>query len=193
MITLNLISPEYKKTIKIKKILRDAQNLFLCITLITIITAIVLLAARKVLEDHFVSTIGQTSLISRNQTENKKIVEINKKIQLAKQIQQDYIPWSRLIIHFSKLVPDNIIIDSFNVNPDANKNEFKISLSGTAAVRNDFLDFKKKLLEAKKLFDEKDVEIPVANLFEKEDIKFNINLKIKKEILANLEIPDNCR
>lgn len=191
MITLNLISPDYKKTIKIKKLLNDMQSLFLYIMFIAIVSAIILLIARRILEDNFVEVVGQTSLISRNPMENKKNTQTNKKIQLAQGVQQDYIPWSRLIINFSKLVPDNVMVDSFVVSPGANKNEWGVSLSGLAANRNDFLDFKKNLLEAKDLFDPKDIKIPIANLFEKEDIKFNINLKITKEVLVNLKMPDN--
>lgn len=191
MITLNLISPNYKKTIKVKNLLNDAENLFLYIMFISIIVAIILLAARKILEDNFVEAVERTSLGAANPAENKKNTQINKKIQLAKQAQQDYIPWSRLIIIFSKLVPNNVKINSFNVIPGDDKNEWEISLSGTAVNRNDFLDFKKNLLDAKDLFDEKEIEIPIINLLKKEKIDFNINLKIKKETLANLSMLDS--
>ncbi|MFH1565084.1 MAG: PilN domain-containing protein [bacterium] len=191
MITLNLISPEYKKTIKIKKILRDGRNVFSYTMFIVILAAIILLIAKRLLDDNYFEAVEQATLISQNPTENKTNKEINKKIKLAWQAQQDYMPWSRLIIMISKLVPDNVTIESFNVNSDVNKTEYKISLSGVAASRNDFLDFKKNLLEAKDLFEEKDIEIPLANLVEKEDIKFDIILKIKKEILANLKMPDS--
>lgn len=191
MITLNLISPEYKKTIKIKRIVKDAQILFLCIMFIVIVAAIMLLNARRMLDDNFVETIGQTSLVSRNQIENKTNAQINQKIQLAQLVQQDYIPWSRFIIIFSKLIPDNVAIDSLIISPDTNQNEWKINLSGMAVSRNDFLNLKKNLLEAEDMFDEKDIEIPIDSLFEKENLKFNINLKIKKEVLVNLKMPDS--
>ncbi|MFH1187252.1 MAG: hypothetical protein V1688_00130 [bacterium] len=191
MITLNLISPDYKKTIKIKKLLNDIENLFLYVMFIAIMAAIILLIARKILEDNFVEAAERTSLIAMNQAENKKNAQINKKIKLARQIQKDYIPWSRLIIIFSKLIPDNVKIDSFNVIPNGNKDEWEINLSGAAANRDDFLNFKKKLLEAKDLFDEKEIEIPMVNLLKKEKIDFDIKLKIKKNILTDLKMLDN--
>lgn len=191
MIGLNLISPEYKKTIKIKKLMNDMQSLFLYIMFIAIVSAIILLIARRILEDNFVEAVSQTSLISRNPMENKMNMQTNKKIQLAKYIQEDYIPWSRLIIRFSELVPENVTIESFIVNPSNKKDEWDVRVSGLSIERKDFLDFKKNLLEAEDLFDPKKIEIPIDNLIEKENIKFNINLKLSKETLTNLKIDDS--
>jgi hypothetical protein len=188
MLKLNLISPEYKKTIKIKKILTDVQNLFLYVTFIVTISATILLIARIILEDNFTEVVEQTSLISRYPAKNKKNTEINKKIELAKSVQDDYIAWSRLIINFSKIVPDEIQINSFNVNPYGATNEWVLNIVGKAANRNDFLTFKENLLAAKELFEEKNIDIPITNLFEKENINFSINIKIKKEILTNLPL-----
>lgn len=187
MIRLNLISPDYKKMIKVKRILSDIQNLFLYIVLVVIAAAIILIVARQILEDNFLQIVGQTSLISRSPAENKINIEINKKIELAQKTQEDYIAWSRFIINFSKLVPDNVLISSLIVNPNENRTEWQINLSGIAANRDDFLTFKENLLEAKELFNEKEINIPITNLFQKENIQFNINIKIKKEILTNLK------
>lgn len=188
MLKLNLASPEYKKAIKIKRILSDVQSLFLHITFIVVVAAIILLIARKILDDNFIEAVGQTSLISRSPTENKKNIEINKKIELAKEIQSNYIAWSRLIINFSKLVPDNIEINSLNVNPAGKQNELMMNISGKAVNREDFLAFKENLLGAKDLFEEKEIDIPITSLFEKENIKFDINIKIKKEVLTSLQL-----
>lgn len=187
MLKLNLISPEYKKNIKMKQILHDVKNLSLYVTLIVVVSATILLIARLILEDNFAETIGQTSLISRNPAENKTNIEINKKIELAKQVQSDYIAWSRLIINFSKLVPNGVEISSFNVNPCPKIDEWTINIVGKAANRNDFLTFKENLLKAKDLF-QKEIDIPITNLFEKENINFNININIKKEVLTNLPL-----
>lgn len=191
MITLNLISPDYKKTIKIKKFLHVIQNLFLYILFISVVTAIILLIARSILEGNFVETVEQTFLISKKPAENKQNVETNKKIQLAQRVQQDYIPWSRLIIAFTKLVPENVTIDSLSIITDTAGKEWKMSFTGAAVNRNNFLDFQKNLLGAKDLFGENTIEIPITNLFEKENIKFDIDLKIEKDVLKNLKMPDS--
>lgn len=189
MITLNLISPEYKKTITIKRIFASAQNIILYITFFVILAAIILLIARKNLDENFLEELERTSLISSTPQGSKKNIEINKKIQLAQKVQSDYIPWSKFLIRFSKLIPNNVVVNTLNIVPldaEGKKDGWKINFSGLSKNRNDFLDLKDNILRAEKdgLFAE--VNIPRTILFKKENIDFNINLTIKKDTLTGL-------
>jgi Tfp pilus assembly protein PilN len=194
MITLNLISPDYKRIIKTKRIFYSLRQLFLYITLFTLILATILLIARKLLDDTLLSELQQTTLVARSLQGNKKIDEINKKIALAQQVQQDYIPWSRLIIDFSKLIPNHTTINSLNIVSGQTEDEWQINISGISATRDDFLSLKKNLLQANDKY--QNVDIPIASLFKKEDINFNISFTVTKEFLNNLsfdEVKNNVR
>jgi len=177
MLTLNLVSREQKREIKLRHIYGLVKKINLALIIITIIIAIILLVAKIILQIKFNEIVEQTSLVTRNnQGYNNKVRAINDKLAFIERIQADFIPWSSLIKNLTELTPADINFSYLKFNY-ADKT---IKIKGLAGQRNGLLNFKAKL-EASPNF--KEIDLPIKNLLEKENIDFEINAKLD---LSNL-------
>ena len=171
MITLNLISEELKKEIKLRHLYLFIKKINLALIVITIIIAIILLAAKTILQVNFNNIVEQTTLVTKNnQGYNNKIKEINSKIDFIEKIQNDFIPWSNLLEIIAKITPEDVNLYYLKINEDKS-----IKIKGKANLRDSLLNFKQKM-EAATVF--KDIDFPIKNILEKENIDFEINAKI---------------
>lgn len=186
MILLNLISPDYKKIIKKNFIIKNVKNIFLYITLFVIVVNITLLSAKKLLMDNFIKTVDQSIITSTIPKDNNKIRQINKKIATTEIVQADYIPWSRLLIYFSSIIPDNVLITSVSIIPDLKNEIWKVKFIGNANDREAFLKLKENMTTEKSILE--NTQIPLDNLFKKDNIDFQIDFDINKKNLTNLAI-----
>ncbi len=171
MITLNLISEELKKEIKLRHLYLFIKKINLALIVITIIIAIILLAAKTILQVNFNNIVEQTTLVTKNnQGYNNKIKEINSKIDFIEKIQNDFIPWSNLLEIIAEITPGDVNLYYLKINEDKS-----IKIKGKANLRDSLLNFKQKM-EAATVF--KDIDFPIKNILEKENIDFEINAKI---------------
>jgi len=177
MLTLNLISEELKKEIKLRHLYLFIKKINLTLIIITIVVAIILLVAKTILQLRFNNIIDQTTLVTKNnQGYNNKIKDINSKIDFVEKIQNNFIPWSNLLKTVADITPDGIGLNYLKINFA----EQTIKIKGQAGLRASLLDFKQKM-EATAVF--KEIDFPIKNILEKENINFEINAKIN---LANL-------
>lgn len=176
MLTLNLISEELKKEIKLRHLYFFIKKINLTLIILTIVVAIVLLTAKTILQVKFNDIVGQTTLVTKNnQGYNIKIRDINSRINFVEKIQNDFIPWSNLLKTVADITPDDIGLNYLKINSA----EQTIKIKGRAGLRSSLLDFKKKM-EATTIFE--NIDFPIQNILEKENINFEINAKIN---LAN--------
>lgn len=178
MISLNLNSPYQKKEIKFDRFYHLLKNSFGLIGVILIISSIILLIARNTLENNFNSIVAETSLVQQQiRGSNQKISDVNRQLKSFYSTQKDFIPWSNVMVYLTKLVPSNIKINLFTINPADVKNseQWTISIKGTAKTRDDFLAFQDKLKKST-LFDK--VETPIDNITQKENIDFEFKIFI---------------
>jgi len=172
MITLNLIPPAQKQELKIRQIYLTIKNIIIIILLFIIITAIILLLTKMVLQNHFNKVVTYSTLTTKNvRLFTVEIKEFNQQLSSVIKIQKEYTPWSKVIIHFSKLTPENLGIYSLSFN----KEEERATIRGIAKTRQNLLDFKDSL-ESSPIF--QDINIPLKDLLMKENINFGIELKI---------------
>ncbi len=96
---------------------------------------------------------------------------INLKLAELANIQNQFIPWSNILIYLVKDVPPNIKINFLNIQPSSGKEteQWNVIIRGLAKSRNDFLLFQEQLKKSQ--FFEK-VELPIGNLTQKENIEF---------------------
>jgi hypothetical protein len=186
MILLNLISPDYKKIIKKNFIIKNVKNIFLYITLFVVIINITLLSAKKLLMDNFIKTVDQSTVSSTIPKDNNKIRQINRKIATTEIIQTDYIAWSRLLIYFSSIIPDDVLVNSIAIIPDLKNEIWKVKFIGNANNREAFLKLKENMTTEKSILE--NAQIPLDNLFKKDNIDFQIDFDINKKNLINLPI-----
>lgn len=178
MLTLNLISEELKKEIKLRHLYLFIKKINLTLIIITIIIAIILLAAKTILQSKFNNVIDQTTLVTKNnQGYNNKIKDINSRIDFVEAIQNDFIPWSNLLKTVADVTPEDISLYYLKVNFEKQT----IKINGKAGLRGSLLNFKQKM-EATTIFE--NINLPINNILEKENINFEIDAKIN---LANLQ------
>lgn len=177
MLTLNLISEELKKEIKLRHLYSFIKKINLTLIIITIAIAIILLSAKTILQIKFNDTVDQTTLVTKNnQGYNLKIRDINNKINFIEKIQNDFIPWSNLLEIVADITSNDIDLNYLKINFE----EQTIKIKGRAGLRSSLLDFKQKM-ETTTVF--KNIDFPIKNILEKENINFEISAKIN---LANL-------
>jgi hypothetical protein len=177
MLTLNLISEELKKEIKLRHLYLFIKKINLTLIIITIVIAIILLVAKTILQIKFNDIVDQTTLVTKNnQGYNNKVKDINSKIDFVEKIQNNFIPWSNLLKTIASITPKDIGLYYLKINFE----EQTIKIKGKAGLRQSLIDFKQKM-EATPIFES--IDFPIKNILEKENINFEINAKIN---LANL-------
>ena len=173
MINLNIISRELKKEINTKAIYLSYKNLLAIIFITLTFYASAYLVCLLVLQIHFVETVKDTSLIPRGgENYSTQVRQLNNAITNIESIQSEYTNWSYLLESIHKLSGQNITINNISVN----KNNKEITLCGIAATRDSLLQLKERL-EDLNYFTE--INLPIKNLLEKENISFDINSSFK--------------
>lgn len=177
MLTLNLVSAGQKKEIKLRHIYGLVKTIDLTLVIITITIAVILLIAKMILQLNFNNIVEQTTLVTRtNQGYNNNVREINNKLNFIKKIQDEFIPWSNLIKNLAEITPADISLHQIKISSP----EQTIKITGRAGLRSSLLNFKDKMAAAAYF---KDIEFPIKDILEKENIDFEINAKLN---LANL-------
>jgi len=177
MLTLNLVSSGQKKEIKLRHIYGLIKTVNYILIIIAIIIAIILLVAKTILQSKFNEIVAETTLVTRtNQGYNNDVREINNKINFISEIQNDYIPWSVLLAALANMAPSDVSFYYLKVNSQ----DQTITIKGKALLRSSLLDFKDKMADSVYF---KDIDFPIQNILEKENIDFEINAKLN---LANI-------
>lgn len=172
MLTLNLVSSGQKREIKLRHIYSLVKAVNLTLIIITIAIAIILLVAKIILQSKFNDIVNQTTLVTKtNQGYNNNVREINSKLNFIKKIQDEYIPWSNLIQALSEITPADTNFYYLKIDSVGQT----ISIKGKSGLRSSLLEFKEKM-EALAYF--KDIEFPIKNILEKENIDFEINARL---------------
>lgn len=101
-----------------------------------------------------------------------KFSEINSKLSKISDVASGQIYWSELFLKLNAAVPDAVELSGLSTK------NFSVFLAGKAKTRDDLLLFKDNL--SQELCFE-DVNLPLSNLVSKEDVVFQIDLKIKED------------
>lgn len=172
MLTLNLISNEQKKEIKMKRLYEFLKKIFCVLLILTCLMAIVFLSAELILRDEFADTVQQTSLVTINSRGfDVKISNINHQVNTASSIQKNYTAWPPLIKEIAAKTPADIKLDSLAINGDKKT----IQLKGAAKYRENLLEFKKQLEDSGKY---KNIALPLQNILQKENVSFDISIEL---------------
>ncbi len=173
MITLNILPPEKKKEIKLWYLYKNLKTAMLLLIIYISIVAMLILFAKLFLQINFVNLSQDVNtLINNNQNSNKKIGEIKAKINNITKIQKENVKCSNVLKDIVNKTNDNIKFSKISLNV----NENKLVLAGHAKTRDDLLNFKKQLEKSNNY---SNIDLPINNILEKENINFNIQLKIE--------------
>ena len=174
MITINIIPDKIKKEIKINFIYSLLkQNLYILIIILSVF-GIILLISENILISTLTKEMNGSSLDFKNATNSSqnKVNDINNNLLLLNNIQEDFIRWSVFFDYLSKNIPKNITLSKLNITNDGSE----ISFSGNAPTREALLSFKEMLEDSKTFID---VNFPIQNLLQKENISFEIKAKLE--------------
>jgi len=170
---INIIPNKLKREIKTRNIYISIKKIGFILLISTSIYVTILLISKKVLETHLAETTRQSSLITKTtQDYVQKVKDINSQIDEIIEIQKNNIEWSYLLNYLTKQSAKNNIIFS-KITIDKNTNEIK--LNGKSGTRDELLNFKESLESIKEF---QDIEFPIKNLLDKENINFEISLTI---------------
>lgn len=112
------------------------------------------------------------ALVSRTQPGNATtlaadIKAFNDSLLPIDQLQSGYIKWSVVLEQFFSTVPEHIVLDAFTVQ----RSTTTITVSGTAATRDDFQTMQKAFTESKTFMG---TTLPTPDLLERADIPFTL-------------------
>jgi len=177
MITLNLAPPDKKKELRLALLHVMIKNLIILVLFITVVSAIILLAAKATLQNQFNEIVDQTTLTTRNSNVfDREIKSFNNLIDDIRKIQVEHIPWTVFFAELSSLIPANVVLHSLIMNGD------NIEMSGFAGTRQDLLNFQSNI-ENSSFF--VSINVPLENLLQRIDITFNIKGKINPNQIRN--------
>lgn len=181
-IKLNLIPPyrktEIEQSAKLRKILSWETEIF----------AIVLIFFGLVLSLNYILqfNLDAVTSASENQRGNdgyERIYQydndfkaINVKVSLDESLQKDQLYWSETLRKLNETMPDKVVIVKMA------SNNYKFFLAGVADTRDDLIAFKDRLSQENCFIN---VNLPLSNLVEKNNVAFQLDFVIKEECLKH--------
>ncbi|MDD5291138.1 MAG: hypothetical protein PHZ04_03405 [Patescibacteria group bacterium] len=181
MLNLNLVSQELKQEIRLRHVYKMFKQASYILVIITIFIAVVMLVAKIILQNNFNKIVEQTTLITKDsQGQNSKIREINTHLSFVEKIQDGFIPWSYLFKDLAGYANSDINFYLVKVN----KEKKEIELKGIAKTRESLLALKEGLGKSAIFYD---LDFPMKNILEKNDINFEMTAKLKLENIKEIK------
>jgi len=180
MIALNLIPREQKTLLKNTRLYAVCKEAVTLLFLFFTIISIMLWVSRFYLEQDLADlVIANSANIKSNEATNQRIIAINQKINSVDNIEKNFISAREAIETISRIVPENITLNSINFY----RQQSAVELTGTAKARNDLLQFRNILGSADWI---KSVDLPMDNLINKDNNQFTIKLNVDISKLNSL-------
>ena len=168
MIHLNILPTSLKKENRLKIIFFSLKKFLYVIIILICLYATLLLILRFILELHYIKTVNENAQLSKTtETYTRHVKEINKEIVNIDSIQKNFTRWSQFIVYLSNNANSNIRFEELTINKAKNT----LTIQGFAPTRNDLLSFKETLEKSTFL---SEINFPIRNLLEKENIDFEI-------------------
>jgi Tfp pilus assembly protein PilN len=179
-IKLNLIPPPRKKEIKKSYFLRMIVRWQMEIFLILLIFLVLLWNISYILKLETASNLKQIEMLHQDfsykdmQGYEEKIKNANSQVADVEKIQKGQVYWSELLDKLNNIIFAGIEIDSLGTK------NYEVFLTGVAYNRDNLVNFKEKLTQ-ESCFTE--VDFPLANLMNKENLVFQMQFVIKEECI----------
>ena len=179
-IYLNLLPEERKNKIKRKKFIHLIVGQWIRLSFMALIFVAVLASFNLVLNTKL-KALKTTRGLEESQKEFQKISQyektfkqVNKQSAFISNIQAGHFYWSEALSRLEKAVSDKISLTKLSAENN------QLSLSGKAKTRDDLVKFKNTINDFD-CFDS--VEVPVSNFIAKENINFQMNIKVSENCL----------
>jgi len=181
-IYLNLLPEERKNKIKRKKLIRLIMGQWTRLFFIVLIFTSTLLSFNFVLKIKL-GALEVTHSLEESREEFQKInqyeetfKEINKQTAVISNIQAKHFYWSEVLSELEEAISNEISI----IDITAENNQ--ILLVGKAETRDDLVKFKDIIIDSDCF---NDAEVPISNFIAKENIDFQMDIKLSEDCLRN--------
>ncbi len=172
-IKINLLSNEKRKYLNRMIYIQFVKNTFISIVFVFCLSGMTLLGGQSVLQEYFNSVSSVLTMSnSVRSAENKQIQDVNNIIKRTEALEAVNNLWAEKIVEFGNAVPAGVTIKNMGIFKDRNE----INISGLAQNRDALLELKENVSELDFI---ENMEIPLSQLTEKEDINFSITIKMK--------------
>ena len=172
-INLNLLPPAKKNRLKYLIKFIFSNHILEVVIFMTSIVAIALLWSWIVLQDGYSKLAAASILVNKEYAAyNAEIKELNILIKNINKTTENYDVVTPNILNFTTNLPKDIRINSFSLDRKTNI----LAIQGVATTRQALLDYQDKLRSIEWI---EFAETPKSKLFQKENISFEINAKVK--------------
>lgn len=181
-IYLDLLPEERKKQLHRNKIFRltiEQEILFLLPLLLLIGILFGINVVLKVQKDSIAMENTQTQSKGRYQELDVYESEFKASNELATNLlalKKGHLHWAEELVAFSALVPEGVNIENLTTK------NYQVMISGLAKTRDGLLAFKEGLEKSECI---KDVNVPLSNMVQRENVDFQLDFSIKEECLKN--------
>lgn len=181
-IKLNLIPPKYKEEIAKNNRKLAVINAEITATFILLCFLGMLISVRYILKLNLnsLSMAREKSAMLSKYNEIKdydsQFVKVNSSMGDVLLINKDQLYWSNLFVKLSSIVFPGIEIETLATM------DYDITLGGIAKNRDDLILFKEKLAK-EECFTQ--VDLPLSELADKENVEFKINFRVNEDCLKN--------
>lgn len=172
-INLNLLPPNKKQRTQLLIKFIFSKHLLELTILMSAITAIILIWSWFILLESFINIAANTTTLNaQHLTYNQEIKRVNKIIRDVNDASGNYTTFSPRLLEIFNNLPADIKLTELRLNRVNNT----ITINGIAKTREDLLAYQEKLARIPWITKP---ETPISKLFQKENITFEFNTKLK--------------
>jgi hypothetical protein len=170
---LNLISPQKKSGLNRLIKFLFTKDILEMVVFVSAIIAIALLWSWLILTEEFTGLSESAVLVNRSYTSyNQEVRAANKTINNLYDSSEGFVPIVPRLLELIKIMPPNVRLAALNL--DRRQNE--LVFSGTAQTRDALINFQNIVKTIPWL---EKITCPPSQLFQKEDINFEIKAELK--------------
>jgi len=143
----------------------------------TVLSSVILISAKMIVKKYFDDVTAHTALVTaKTQSYNDRVKKINAALSETNKLQDAFNQWSFLVEDLSGITPAGLTLSSVKADGAAGT----IAIRGKAGLREDILKFKDNLGRSQYI---KDVDFPIRNMLERENIDFDLSGKLIMPII----------
>lgn len=172
MLRLNLISPELKQEIKVRRLYLLIKPITMNLIFFSLLATIYILAGRWVIESYQEKFALHN--ITADQSDNglgTKYEILDSHLTAIQRIQADFVRPTASLDEIAAVIGSGIVIDTIRIG----YKDRSINIKGWAGTREELLAFKDKL-EASPLFEA--LNLPMNSIVTRTDINFDMSAKL---------------
>jgi len=171
--TINLLSKQKRGRLEHLTKFIFVRDILEIVLLIYTMLAITLLWSWIVLQEDFNNLAESSTLVNREYSRyNQEIRDVNSLIRNLNKTSQIYLPLAPKLSEIIQGLPKDIKLNAINIDRNLNN----VTFSGTALTRDALLEYQEQI---KKIGWLEKFETPASQLFQKENINFEMRAKLK--------------